>query len=303
MIALEPFRKPFFGDPLFPFHIIHRAVKHPQHELPDHLHDRYELVYVHQGSGTFFIDKTLYDKKPGDLFLIPGNTVHRAFPEEADPIISTAVFFAPAFMESGPYDDGRSLLHAFDIARRQGSHRFVVPDDLRETIESALDIIQAEHESREPGYRAAIRLELGRLLLRLGRYLSGQFADRPADSLHGPSWIRGALHAIDAAPELAHSLTAFADAAAVSASHFSRTFKQFTGMNVTDYVNAKRIIRAKELLSRSDGTIADIAEQCGFASIPHFHRVFKALTDATPSSYRRGHSAVDDAAPRLSTTD
>ncbi|TYP76353.1 AraC-like protein [Paenibacillus methanolicus] len=298
MVALEPFRRPFFGDPLFPFHIIYRALKHPQHELPDHLHDRYELVYVHRGSGTFFIDKTLYDKKPGDLFLIPGNTVHRAFPEAADPIVSTAVFFAPALMEGGPYDDGRPLLQGFDIARRQGRHRFSVPEDLRRAIESALDTIHEEHESREAGYRAAIRLELGRLLLLLGRYLNQQFADRPADGVHVPSWIRSALHTIDAAPEQPHSLTAFADAAAVSASHFSRTFKQFTGMNVTDYVNAKRIIRAKELLTGTDGTIADIAERCGFASIPHFHRVFKALTDVTPSSYRRGHAAADDAASR-----
>ncbi|MFB9325608.1 AraC family transcriptional regulator [Paenibacillus aurantiacus] len=298
MSALEPFRRPFFGDPLFPFHINHRAVKHPQHELPDHLHDRYELVYVHQGSGTFFIDKTLYDKKQGDLFLIPGNTVHRAFPEAADPIVSTAVFFAPALMEGGLYDEGRSLLQAFDIARRKGSHRVVLPEHLREAAEHALDTIQLEHEHREAGYRSAIRLELGRLLLRLSRYLNQQYADRPADGQRGPTWIRSALHAIDAAPELPHSLTAFADAAAVSASHFSRTFKQFTGMNVTDYVNAKRIIRAKELLSESDGTIADIAEQCGFASIPHFHRVFKALTDATPSSYRRGQAASDDRATR-----
>ena len=85
---MRPFRKPFFGDPAFPFEMVHRATKYPQFELPDHLHDRCEIVYVHSGRGTFFIDDTLYEKAPGDLFLIPGDTIHRAFPDADDPIVS-----------------------------------------------------------------------------------------------------------------------------------------------------------------------------------------------------------------------
>lgn len=62
---MKPFRKPFFGDPLFPFEINHKNIKKQDNELPDHLHDRYELVYVYQGKGTFFIDNTWYEKKVG----------------------------------------------------------------------------------------------------------------------------------------------------------------------------------------------------------------------------------------------
>ena len=59
-------------------------------------------------------------------------------------------------------------------------------------------------------------------------------------------------------------------------------------MNVTDYVNAKRIVLAKEQLLGSDDNVSLIAERCGFESLPHFHRVFKKLTGTTPASYRRG---------------
>ncbi|WP_422660536.1 helix-turn-helix domain-containing protein [Paenibacillus sp. EC2-1] len=284
---MEPFRKPFYGDPLFPFHLIHRTLKFPNNELPDHLHDLYELVYIHEGNGTFFIDKSLYDKQPGDLFIIPGNTVHRSIPDEADPIISTAVFFGPTLAGAGANDDSYSLLQCFDFASKHKIYKFALPDPLRFTIESTLDVIQEEYKLQQQGYRAAIRLELGKLLLQLNRYLNQHFTSQPLDNKIGPSWIKSTLFEIDANPELPHSLVTFAERASVSQSHFSRVFKQFTGMNVTDYVNAKRIIRAKELLLQSDDNVSSIAETCGFTSIPHFHRIFKILTNTTPSAYRK----------------
>uniref|UniRef100_UPI00406BEBE4 helix-turn-helix domain-containing protein n=1 Tax=Paenibacillus sp. FSL R7-0345 TaxID=2954535 RepID=UPI00406BEBE4 len=61
-------------------------------------------------------------------------------------------------------------------------------------------------------------------------------------------------------------------------------------MNVTQYVNAKRIIRAKELLIRSDHKIADISEQCGYETPTHFYLMFKALTGITPHKYRQNQS-------------
>jgi AraC-like DNA-binding protein len=59
-------------------------------------------------------------------------------------------------------------------------------------------------------------------------------------------------------------------------------------MNVTDYVNAKRISLAKERLLESDDSVSLIAERCGFESLPHFHRIFKKITGQTPGAYKRG---------------
>ncbi|WP_127530213.1 AraC family transcriptional regulator [Paenibacillus kobensis] len=283
---MVPYRKPFFGDPLFPFNMKYRDVKYPHNELPEHLHDVYELVYVYEGSGTFFIDHTLYEKSPGDLFIIPGNTIHRANPDEHNPIISTAVFFAPAIAASDRYDDEYSVLQCFDIARSSANYKLVLPDSYRRLTASAFDLLHEELDQRTPGYRAAIRLELRRLLLQLSRYLSQQL-NVPHSNRLGPPWMRNVLQEIGVRPERRYGLSELAGQASVSAAHFSRVFKQLTGMNVTNYVNTKRIIRAKELLLESDLSIPDVAERCGFESIPHFHRLFKALTDFTPGAYRK----------------
>ena len=286
-MRMRPFRKPFFGDPSFPFEMVHRATKYPQFELPDHLHDRCEIVYIHSGRGTFFIDDTLYEKAPGDLFLIPGGTIHRAFPDAADPIVSTAVFFAPAFAEPAVPDGSYAPLGCFEEARRARRCRLVPPEPLRERIEALLEEIHEELAAARPGYREAVRLALCRLLLLLNRHLLPERDGAPGSGI-GPTWLREALRTIDAKPEAAGSLSELAARAGVSAAHFARVFKQHTGMNVTDFVNAKRVMLAKELLRGTDRSVGAVAERCGFDSLPHFHRVFKALTGMTPGAYRRG---------------
>lgn len=284
---MPPYRKPFYGDPLFPFEIVHRDRKSPQKELPDHLHDRFELVYVFGGKGTFFIDETIYEKSAGDLFLIPGNTIHRSFPEPDDPIVSTAVFFAPGLAQMESFDDGYSGLAVFEIARMRKRYKIELQAELRRETEETMDRMDLEFRRKQTGYRQAIRLLLQQLLLRLNRYAA---AGLPGDAGHppiGPAWVREALREIDRHPGRDNGLAELSRRASVTPPHFSRVFKRLTGMNVTDYVNAKRIALAKELLLETEESVGAVAERCGFDSLPHFHRVFKAMTGLTPGAYKR----------------
>lgn len=286
---MKPLRKPFDGDPRFPFALVHRAERSPQNELPDHLHDRYELVYVHSGHGTLFIDHRFYEQRPGDLFAIPGNTIHRAFPDAEAGIVSSAIFFAPAFAEAGALDDAYSPLGLFEAARKRQSYKLSLPDELRRTVESALERIGEELSRQEVGHREAVRLSLCGLLLQLNRHAASSSAPEAVAVRVGPPWFETALRSIDARPEQAHSLSALAGSANVSAPHFSRVFKQLTGLNVTDYIHAKRIVLAKRLLAETDDKVETVAVRCGFDSLPHFHRVFKRIAGTTPNAHRRQH--------------
>jgi AraC-like DNA-binding protein len=72
----------------------------------------------------------------------------------------------------------------------------------------------------------------------------------------------------------------------MSPSHFSRTFRKVVGMSYQEYVNSKRITKAKELLCTSPKSIAEIAAYVGFADTTGFGRIFKKVTGHTPSAYR-----------------
>ena len=78
-----------------------------------------------------------------------------------------------------------------------------------------------------------------------------------------------------------------ANVASVSQFHFSRLFKQSTGMSPHQYLLQQRVERAKQLLKTSQLAIAEIALQCGFNSQSHLGKVFRETTGMTPKEYRQ----------------
>lgn len=69
--------------------------------------------------------------------------------------------------------------------------------------------------------------------------------------------------------------------------HLSRKFKSETGMNIRDYIRKTRTDRAMLLLSNTDMTITEIAEQLHFCSTSHFSDVFREMTGILPNQYRK----------------
>lgn len=72
----------------------------------------------------------------------------------------------------------------------------------------------------------------------------------------------------------------------MSPSHFSRVFKKVMGLPYQDYLNGRRITKAKSLLRASAQSVTEIAISLGFADPTGFGRTFKKLTGQTPSAYR-----------------
>lgn len=82
------------------------------------------------------------------------------------------------------------------------------------------------------------------------------------------------------------ALAAVAEAVQMSYFHFSRTFKQSTGVSPNVYMIEQRIERAKRLLSETGLPIAEIALRVGFASQSHFTTTFRRLAWSTPKAFR-----------------
>jgi YesN/AraC family two-component response regulator len=81
-------------------------------------------------------------------------------------------------------------------------------------------------------------------------------------------------------------LDAAAREAGMSPAHFSRIFKKVMGLSYQDYLNSRRITKAKYLLRTSAQSVTEIAVSLGFADPTGFGRIFKKLTGHTPSAFR-----------------
>jgi AraC family transcriptional regulator len=78
-----------------------------------------------------------------------------------------------------------------------------------------------------------------------------------------------------------------AAAAHLSAYHFARQFKGATGVPPHQYVIARRVERAQQLLQQDDGlSLAAIAARCGFSDQSQLSNHFKRFVGVTPSRFR-----------------
>lgn len=84
------------------------------------------------------------------------------------------------------------------------------------------------------------------------------------------------------------TLEKVAHAAGVPVDRVTSHIKIASGLLFKGYLNKVRGEAARKLLLETDLPIAEVAQRVGYASIPHFNRVFKELFDTTPTSIREG---------------
>ena len=86
------------------------------------------------------------------------------------------------------------------------------------------------------------------------------------------------------------SLNNLASIFGVNSSYLSSLFKKETGVTLTEYVNKKRVERAKELLLSTNLQIQNISQRCGILDVNYFTKTFKKHTGLTPKKYRENQT-------------
>ena len=83
------------------------------------------------------------------------------------------------------------------------------------------------------------------------------------------------------------SAASIAASLGVSETSLKNYFRSVYGMNLSTYLNHKRMELAAKLLSESDLNISDIAKACGYVNQGRFAKVFKDFYHMKPLDYRR----------------
>jgi AraC family transcriptional regulator len=82
------------------------------------------------------------------------------------------------------------------------------------------------------------------------------------------------------------SLESLAELAELSPFHFSRVFKQTTGMSPLQFVTRERITRAQQLIRETKRTLIEIGLDVGYKNPSHFAQVFRRVVGVTPTEFR-----------------
>lgn len=98
--------------------------------------------------------------------------------------------------------------------------------------------------------------------------------------------VKTCLQAIHAAPQDQWTIETLADHAGTSRSVLSERFKSTLGMGPISYLTLWRMTKAKELLSQGVLSMTEVAERCGYTSVPAFTRRFSAYHGIGPGTWR-----------------
>lgn len=100
----------------------------------------------------------------------------------------------------------------------------------------------------------------------------------PSDNIH----VKKILSFIDENITEPISLAQISEHVNISKEYTCTIFKNETGKSIISYINEKKIRLAKDLISKNEMSLKDVAEYLGYKNYNYFSRLFRKYFDTTP---------------------
>jgi len=230
--------------------------------------DCYAIVYILGGSG-IYADSLNGERvvNAGDVLILFPGLVHSYGPR----------------LPGQTWNEGYLVFHGecFAALERDGlldRRRPVWSPGLLPNVVGGLDALIAAHRAGNGGDH---HLTVARIHLLLAEMMSSDRVSHEIVDAFAAAKARLAER-LDAPVDLEH----LAQDAGLSYESFRKKFTASEGLPPAKWRQLRRIDRAKSLLTDSDASLADIAEQLGFCDQFFFSRQFKQVAGVTPGQFR-----------------
>lgn len=247
-------------------------------EIAIHSHNHLSILYVVSGAGLLEFEQKEYEVFPNTIITLKKDHSHKLMdkPRQAMTVLSLYFDIVTAGLNKYIVD----YLFTSDEV-------FVLPVYYAENIKRNLRQMLYEQSNKPPGYKLAINQSLSLTILQLYRaYLD--LSRQPKSETHKTSQerVKNTLDFIAKNSFEQHGLSDAARMASVSQRQFTNLCRKITGKSYIKFLNVQRCQKAKELVIKSDMSIASIAFEVGYEDLSTFYRAFKNIHDTNPLSLR-----------------
>jgi AraC family transcriptional regulator len=260
-----------------------------------------ELILLLSGGGIVCrtgngeVQKSL--ARPGMSYLVPVGT-QESHLELSDRMECLHVYLPPTLLD-------QSALADFDVdpAKVEIAYAHGLTDQVIFQICSPLrDLLHRARQPTDALFVEGIQIALAAHLL--GHYTIDRWRSPEKSPSLDPRRLRRVLDYIEASLGADIRLDELAAQACLSPFHFSRLFREATGLSPHRYVTDRRIQAARRELALNSASLVEIALEFGFGSQANFTRVFRKATSLTPGQYRelccgQVQTGVDRRGPEL----
>lgn len=253
---------------------------------PPHIHEFVEFVYMLKGKCTHVIDNKEYSARHGDMVIINYNQIHEIRGNSEVSYIN--ILIKPRYINQSlkNQENAFALLNLSEFSEFSkildtSKCKVTFSGEERDRIEKIISIISREMMEKAPGYELAIRSQFNFLLVMIFRKMSLKMDAEPW-SINSELLMYITKHCNENL-----ELESLAKMCSYNTSYFSRKFKEFVGMNFTEYLKKIRLEKAVMLLETTDHKISEVIEQVGYTDRTKFFADFSAFTGTTPLKYRK----------------
>ena len=248
---------------------------------PEHTHPAWSFIVAFDNHCRINIGGTVIESVPSEVFVLPPDVPHQELPSETVARY-ICVLIEPHYLDRQLAEYGKST----------GDLRCGMTCTASRRLVDALKEFLSEYEEAAPGYRQlldAVALTITHLLIRQLLQLS-----RGSKMLSHRMSITRAIDFLNGHYGERIAVTDLATVANLSPSHFSRVFKEDTGLAPVEYIMRTRLDSAKRMLRGNDKTLSTIALDCGFNSSSYFYQCFTRAFGCSPSEFRKSIRTVEN---------
>ncbi len=277
------------GNPEFPI-CLYESVYSGFKNCYLHWHKEFEIMHIVKGEADVYIDGHIFNVHPGDIVFISKNELHQIRQVMgADFLTINAIVFDLSLLSGEDQDivdntvfkplrDGHTII--FEVVRPG--------DPGYDQIHERIVMMTTNLKTKTKLFEVLIKSDMYALffnLLRFGYIKDNDILVPQTNQLRiikkAAAHLSEHLHERITVKKLALQF-------GYSEFHFSRLFKQHTGNTINDFINEMSINRSKALLTRSDLSLDEIAQEVGYSNSGYFIQVFKRHNSGlTPNKYRQ----------------
>lgn len=248
----------------------------------------YKVSFKKDFNGQVKYGQGYYDFEEGGLaFLAPNQLV--TLSGEENSYQGYSFFFHPDLIRNYPLSKTISNYGFFSYAV---SEALFLSDKEKKIISSIFESIANELENNIDHFSQDILVsQIEQLLNYSNRFYNRQFITRKA--VYNDLTIKLDTYLSDRFDTRQSSLTGLptvqevSDHLQVSPRYLTDMLKSLTGQNTRQLIHQKLIEKAKDILSTSNLTVAQIAYQLGFEHPQSFNKLFKQKTKVSPVEFRQ----------------